>query len=118
MTNPADVVTTSGTYTWDNAVKVCQGLVYAGYGTASTSDADPTGWRLPNVKELLSIVDWGVGAAPRINKPYFWNTKSNFYWSSTTDQPALGAWVVGFSIGDLPATAKTAAQYVRCVRGP
>ncbi|MBU1128183.1 MAG: DUF1566 domain-containing protein [Candidatus Omnitrophica bacterium] len=38
-----------GKYSWTNAILVCEGLTYAGH-----SD-----WRLPNVKELHSIVDYG-----------------------------------------------------------
>jgi len=59
--------------TWNNAIDNSEALTYAGY-----SD-----WRLPNIIELESIVNYG-GSYPAINGTYFLNTQQDYYWSSTT----------------------------------
>lgn len=111
VTNPNDLSSgqyvSSGTYTWGQAIARCEGLNYAGY-----SD-----WRLPNIKELMSIVDYNR-QGPSINTAYFLNTQSNYYWSSTTYMPgSTGAWNVFFSNGYMDGNGKTNSYYVRCVRG-
>jgi len=113
-TNPDDSCATcpggfvsSGTYTWEPAIARCEGLTYAGF-------AD---WRLPNVKELVSIVDYSQ-LSPSINRAYFLNTQSEYYWSSTTlvaYTPA--ALIVYFVNGFIFSNNKTGSFYVRCVRG-
>ena len=96
--------------TWANALTCCENLTFAGQ-----SD-----WRLPNVRELGSIVDYGSSAAPYINKTAFPNAQSSNYWSSTIYVPITGsAWVVTFSNGMVSYSTRTNARYVRCVRaGP
>ena len=101
-----------GTLTWDAAITFCEGLTYAGY-----SD-----WRLPNRRELMSIVDYGT-YNPSISATYFPNTQSKqsiFYWTSTTYVPAtIDAWTVTFYDGYVAPDVKTDSVYVRCVRvGP
>gem|GEM_PF-1991651 len=95
--------------TWEAALNFCEGLPYAGY-----SD-----WRLPNVRELESIVDAGE-SYPAINTAYFSNTQSSRYWTSTTYVPSTDtAWLVSFSHGHVGYYYKTSASSVRCVRaGP
>lgn len=108
---------TPSTYTWANALSQCEGLSFAGH----------TDWRLPNIKELFSIVVeeyaaiTGVKAAgaPYINQTVFPATVSNFYWSSTT-YPAGGtsdALSVYFGNGNVGTAGKTSNYWVRCVRG-
>jgi hypothetical protein len=108
-TTPATTYTADGswrTYTWANALLYCERLDYAGY----------TDWRLPNIKELLSIVDYGADA-PSIDTNFFTNTKSNNHWSSTTGASApTFAWYVGFSAGNESYNTKTTTYYVRPVR--
>jgi formylglycine-generating enzyme required for sulfatase activity len=80
---------------WQGALKYCQRLVFAGY-----SD-----WRLPNVKELLSLVDYGR-FDPAID-PVF-GAESWWYWSSTTYIIELQkAWAVHFIHGDADDIDKT-----------
>jgi hypothetical protein len=57
-------------------------------------------WRLPNAKELASIVDRGV-TRPSINRKAFPNTaKDDWYWSSTAmSGDASYAWLVSFETG-------------------
>ena len=98
-----------GILTWDAAITFCEGLTYAGY-----SD-----WRLPNRRELMSIVDYGT-SYPSINATYFPNTQSNRYWTSTTYiLDTSYAWFVFFDDGGVQSLYKSISAPVRCVRaGP
>jgi hypothetical protein len=111
-------------YTWQDALAYVAGLnaMNGGVGFAGHND-----WRLPNIKELVSIVDYGR-SAPSID-PIFGPTagKLNFvlYWSSTSWAaylPESNAWAVNFrdgltdNAGALPF-GKTSANHVRAVRG-
>ena len=107
---------THSTYTWANALGQCEGLSFAGH-------AD---WRLPNIKELFSIVVEeypaisGVKAlgAPYINQTVFPSTVSSYYWSSTTSPDDTSyALFVSFYSGGAYDYYKADSIYVRCVRG-
>jgi hypothetical protein len=81
-----------------------------GTGYAGLND-----WRIPNVRELQSIVDYGV-LFPSIDPAL--GPTAGFYWSSTTfatDPPS--AWYVGFDTGTTLASAKNGPLFVRAVRG-
>lgn len=99
----------SGKRSWQEALAYCEGCTEAGY-------AD---WRLPNIRELESIVDW-TEYEPAIDTVF--DCRSFSYWSSSTnaDNPNY-AWSVGFWHGDVSnVTDKDVDQfdsYVRCVRG-
>jgi len=91
------------------------------WDAALTSTATPfagySDWRLPNQKELSTIVETGC-ENPSVNETAFPNTPSpRFFWSSTTyaSDPSQ-AWVVYFSDGYSNAYAKTIPLYVRLVR--
>jgi hypothetical protein len=79
-------------------------------------------WRLPTVKELQSIKNFGADD-PAIDTSYFPNTVSSFYWSA--DTYALlpsDAWFVNFSGGQsgnvsTNSSDKTAGIYIRLVQG-
>ena len=93
--------------TWEAALTYCEGLSLAG-------QAD---WRLPNHKELLSLVDY-TRYNPSINTTFFPNAISSNYWSSTTMvYGTTTAWNVVFDYGYSSGNAKTFSIYVRCVRG-
>jgi hypothetical protein len=95
-----------GTYAWADAITACEGLTYAGH-----SD-----WRLPNVKELQSIVDYGR-VSPAIDTTYF-TSESDLYWSSNTYASITSfAWGVNFSYGNAPLVGKPGPFYARPVRG-
>lgn len=94
------------TYTWQNALKYCSGLSLDGH-----SD-----WRLPNAKELQSIVKYSA-YSPAIDTTIFTNTKSDYYWSSTTYANSSSyAWSARFLNGTIYSNDKTVSYYVRCVR--
>lgn len=106
VTNPNDAGI-GATYTWENAITACETSGYAGY----------TDWRMPNIKELVSIADYSR-QSPGINTAYFLNAQSNYYWSSTTYMPdTTYAWLVGFGSGGMYSNGKVFTTYVRCVRG-
>lgn len=94
------------TYSWQNALKYCSGLSLDGHGD----------WRLPNIKELQSIVKYSI-YNPSIDTTKFTNTGSDYYWSSTTYASYTSyAWLVYFTLGYVSYLDKTDSYYVRCVR--
>lgn len=95
-----------GAMIWGNALTYCDGLTLGG--------ADD--WRLPNVKELESLADDTL-YNPSIDKTYFPNAVSSWYWSSTTDAYLSFAWFVNFYYGSNYFVNKSDSYYVRCVRG-
>jgi len=77
------------------------------------------GWRLPTIKELFSLVDFGKtmsSTSPMIDA-MFTGTQSAIYWSSTVAAglPSL-AWYVAFDDGHARTIDMTNMGYVRCVR--
>lgn len=95
----------AATYTWASATTYCQTLSLGG-----------TGWRLPTVKELQSLVDIRV-FNPSIDVAAFPATPVAYFWSSSpvADNPRF-AWVVGFGAGDTNTSNTAGADQVRCVR--
>lgn len=75
-----------------------------------------TGWRLPTVPELFSIVNYSR-RAPSIDVAYFPGTRATFYWTSQTFKlDAAGAWWVGFAEGDSSVFGMATTNAVRLVR--
>ena len=112
VTNPRTDAGFAGAQKWESALTSCtvtlNGMAYAGY----------TDWRLPDVRELMSIVDYGAAAAPRINTTAFPNTVSDYYWTSTTYVVNTTlAWIGNFTLGNVGVFSKTNSIYARCVRG-
>jgi len=95
------------TMTWEDAIAHCENLSLDGHDD----------WRLPNIKELVSLVD-DSRLGPSIDTSVFEYTASNDYWSSTTNANfGDNAWIVYFRIGFLKSDDKNSSYYVRCVRG-
>jgi len=99
------------TLTWQGALQAAEAL-NAGGGFASFTD-----WRVPNIKELASIVEEQC-TVPAINTAIFPATVSSWYWSAS---PYAGfatfAWTVYFNLGHDYAHLKAVSGYVRLVRG-
>ena len=96
----------STTYTWQNALKYCESLVYAGYDD----------WRLPNKNELASLLNYDKSAAPYSDFPDMPSTDNYFWSSSTVVYGTYYAWLVDFDYGRVSSDGKTYSNGVRCVR--
>ena len=95
------------TRNWTGALAYCEGLDLAGH----------TDWRLPNIRELRSIVDHEK-YNPAIDSTLFPGTNSSYYWSSTSfASDADDAWYVDFHDGLASSYYGSYGHYVRCVRG-
>jgi hypothetical protein len=89
--------------TWENALQAAKKQV---------------GWRLPNIKELKSLVETAC-YDPAINSNMFKGVSSTSYWSSSTAaDDALNAWTVQFDDGIAGHIRKTDNAAIRLVRNP
>ncbi len=115
-----------GVQDWDNALNMCNNLADDGVGLTDGSVAGD--WRLPNVKELLSLVHYGfsnpalsdtAGTAQHTDGDPFINVQSWLYWTSTSAANGDGgrALRVSFSNGNSTSATKGNTIYVWCVRG-
>ena len=96
-----------GTKTWVAARDYARDLTFAGF----------TDWRLPNINELLSIVDYSKYNPPIFDPP-FTNTALTYYKSSTTYKELTTInWSVMFENGKTVTDYKEADRNIRCVRG-
>lgn len=90
--------------TWQQALKYCEDLTYAGY-----SD-----WRLPDKNELASLVNYEkynpASDFPDMPSQHFWSSSTLVHYTNF-------AWVVYFNYGSESYGNKTDDDYnVRCVR--
>ena len=99
---------------WVSALSYCEGLSLGGN----------SGWRVPNIKELDSLVD-EQRKSYAINLGFFPNTPPTDFWSSTTfvngfaepNENRAHAFGVHFGSGHTTAPSKTYdTKFVRCVR--
>lgn len=73
----------------------------ADYGAGTHSD-----WRMPNIRELLSLVDFGVTNPPLPAANPFVNIQTSYYHTSTSNQAnPSGAWAVRFTDGNIAGGA-------------
>jgi len=92
---------------WQGAKAYCEELILG----------EKDDWRLPNIKELQSIVDINE-YKPAIKKEFKNVSEKGYYWSSTVDISSEGyAWNVGFNYGVTSKDSILNEFYVRCVRG-
>jgi hypothetical protein len=85
---------------------------------AALSTGDHTDWRLPNVRELESLLDMSQDSPCLPSAHAFTNVGTgNIYWTSTTYAGATGmAWCIDLTDGAILTAAKTTAHYVLPVR--
>jgi hypothetical protein len=113
-----------GQKTWADALSAANSL--ASGTIAGLTDGSKAGdWRLPNVRELQTLVDYGRSypAFPAPADFPFTGAQSDRYWSSSSrgmnDPPsAVQAWHVYFGDGSVNSnTGKGNLYYMWCVRG-
>lgn len=77
-----------------------------------------TDWRVPSVKELLSIVSYNAAGTTAIDSTFFPNTATDrTFWTSTpVSEASTEAWSVHFQYGYTAKSAKSSTLYVRLVR--
>ena len=98
---------TTGPMTWKEALSYCKSLSLGGHDD----------WRMPGIKELISIIDYGR-RNPAIDTTAFPDTLSSHYWSATTyTDYASSAWCVNFKHGGVYDLYESYTYYVRAVRG-
>jgi len=102
---------TAATYTWQGALQAAQTLNTNG-GFAGFTD-----WRVPNVKELQSIVEFQC-ATPTINATIFPATVVGWYWTASRDVNSnFTVWTITFGYGYSTSNNRLFNYYVRLVRG-
>jgi len=97
--------------TWSNSLASCNNLDYG----------DQTDWRMPNMNEMISLIDLANNQPPLPTGHPFNNVLAgggDYYWVSTTYSLSLAGWGVNPYSGNRNVVAKTEQQYVWPVRGP
>lgn len=98
---------TAGNFTWAQALTQARNSTFAGQ-----SD-----WRLPDLKELRSLVE-ECRFNPSINDTIFPNTPNSYFWSgSLVPNTSSYAWGVYFGYGSAYSDFRSNAFAVRLVRG-
>jgi hypothetical protein len=110
-----------GPRTWIQALSDAMGLYDTHVPGGPLSDGSKAGdWRLPNIKELWSLVDDGTTSGLTAGHP-FTNVSEWSYWSSTTVAPdTTRAWIARLGTGNQIYDGggdKLIHHYVWCVRG-
>lgn len=76
-----------------------------------------TDWRIPNIKELRTIIERQCHQ-PSIRLDLFPNTPSSWYWSASPyAKDAAAIWGIGFDAGYDGKNSKSAQGRIRLVRG-
>jgi hypothetical protein len=136
-TDDGSVHDTNNTYTWSVTGSAPDGSAFVDFlgalnGCVENAAYPPSGlvggfaghcdWRLPSVVELQTIVDMaapGCGSGTACIDPLFGPTINYNYWTATTFADyAPAAWFADFDVGQVEESGKSAAWYVRAVRGP
>ena len=108
--NGTNCVGAARTYTWSQATGLVGTVTFAGQ-----SD-----WRLPNIRELLTTIDFG-SYAPATDQTVFPSTSiGGYYWSNSGDaKHGFGYyWIAALGVGAPWSTyGRSYDNYVRLVRG-
>ncbi len=97
----------SGYRTWNEAVKYCEDLVF--------NDMD--NWRLPNINELISIIDY-TRSGIMFDKAFLYK-EDYYYWSSTKSKDSESDfWALDNNTGNMIDLHMSKQFQVKCVRDP
>jgi len=97
-----------GSKSWSSAIDYCEALDYGGH----------TDWRLPNRRELMSLVSDGAFNPPLLADHPFNNVVGSFYWTGTSCFfDSTSAWIVSLYNGISDNKSKASSYYVWPVRG-
>ncbi len=99
-----------GLLNWPSALAWSRNLASGKCGLSDNSA--PGDWRLPNIVELRSLIDYSRhDPAVPAGHPFI-NVRAIWYWSSTTNPVyAAGAYNVGMSRGSIHVTGKSPAAF-------
>jgi hypothetical protein len=100
---------------WADAMSTANNL-HSGSIPGLNDGSQAGDWRLPNVRELQSLVDYGRSWPAFSGVPPFTGVQyDHYYWSSTNFGGS--AWYVDFNMGGVYYNGSLALYYVWCVRG-
>ena len=93
---------------WTEAIAHCQAKTVGGQ----------TGWRLPSIKELSTLIDSSQKDPSLPSGHPFGNNKSSIFWSSTpSETDDMVAWHVSFFTGEVVTDQKSQTRRAWCVIG-
>jgi quinol monooxygenase YgiN len=95
-----------GPVSWEQALMNARNLANGQHGLSDRSVKGD--WRLSNIRELLSLIDYGTANPIIPAHNHFRNVRSAIYWTSTTLAPApILAWMMTLGIGPTVFDVKT-----------
>jgi hypothetical protein len=114
-TPTATVLDTKTTLTWQQAVPAQMTWANANtYCLQNTDGLAGTGWRLPSIKELQTIVD--EGETPALDATIFQGMPGKYWSSSPQPFNPTALFLVTFADGSVYTEDGSMTMYVRCVR--
>jgi hypothetical protein len=118
-----DDIAGDGRVTWQHALDFVAGINNETY---SNCGAGYTDWKLPNIRELQSLVHYGfhgpalsdtIGTGHWSDGDPFFNDAAATFWSSTTHNgTSSAAWRLGMGGGNVQGGQKSGVHKVWCVR--
>lgn len=108
-----------GTKYWEAAIDAVTDFAFGlTYDCLDYDERVNLGWRLPNVRELASLIDYGQSDPALPVGHFFHDVQLASYWSSTSVvQEPDNAWMVLLNKGDIVETDKGNFKYIWPVRG-
>lgn len=91
---------------WSSAIKLCEELAYA----------NQNDWRLPDYRELFSILDFSMKEPVMDTDVFIASTHQQYWTASLQVGDSSRAWKIVIDNGTALSTSKETTLYVRCVR--